>query len=202
MNAIRYTRIPAAFLLALLLTAAMFSALNGLTSATYVPTFKPSAPIEFKRPREDTDTQNRREIARPDKPPLIDIDLPRVTKATNDGPNVEIARTQVGDIALPPITGANLGNDRDVSPVLRVDPVYPQRAAERGTEGWVQVRFNISASGGVTDLEVVASEPTGVFEKAATAAVARWRYNPKVENGEAVERRGIENLLRFTLPDK
>ncbi|MES2603838.1 MAG: TonB family protein, partial [Pseudomonadota bacterium] len=62
-------------------------------------------------------------------------------------------------------------------------------------------RFNISSTGGVTDVTVVASEPAGAFDKAATEAVVRWRYNPKVENAVAVERRGIETLLRFDLPD-
>ena len=71
MNAIRYTRIPAAVLLALLLTAAMFSLLNGLTSTDYVPVFTTSQPIKFTTVREDTKPESRRDIVKPDKPPVV-----------------------------------------------------------------------------------------------------------------------------------
>jgi protein TonB len=65
----------------------------------------------------------------------------------------------------------------------------------------VQVRFAVTPTGAVRDAAVVASEPGTVFDQAALAAVARWRYNPRVEAGVAVERVGLETLLRFTLDD-
>ena len=77
--------------------------------------------------------------------------------------------------------------------------VVPTRAAQNGTEGWVKVRFTISSTGSVTDATVVDSSPRNVFDDAALKAISRWRYNPKVESGEAVERRGVETLLRFEL---
>ena len=36
-------------------------------------------------------------------------------------------------------------------------------------------------------------------EKAAVSAVRKWKYNPKVESGEAVERPGIDVRLEFAL---
>ena len=58
--------------------------------------------------------------------------------------------------------GPNLGaavSDSDPVPVVRVNPQYPPRAAERGIEGWVELRFGISAAGGVQDAEVLRSHP-------------------------------------------
>ena len=91
------------------------------------------------------------------------------------------------------------GSDRGVAPLVRVNPDYPRRALERGIEGWVHVRFTITAAGTVKDLVVVDAEPKGVFDEAASKAVLRWRYNPRVENGVAVERVGEQTLIRFKL---
>jgi protein TonB len=84
---------------------------------------------------------------------------------------------------------------------VRINPDYPRRAQERGIEGWVQFEFTITTSGTVKDVKVIDSEPKGLFEDAATKAILRWKYNPKVEEGRAVERRGVRVILRFDLED-
>ena len=47
------------------------------------------------------------------------------------------------------------GSDRDVIPLVRINPDYPPRALSRGLEGWVQVQFTITATGTVKDAIVV-----------------------------------------------
>ena len=84
-------------------------------------------------------------------------------------------------------------------PIVRVNPVYPQRAAQRGIEGWVELRFTISKTGSVKDVVVVKARPRGIFDQAAINAVRKYKYNPKVVNGEAVERPGIDLRLEFEL---
>ena len=54
------------------------------------------------------------------------------------------------------------------------------------------VRFTVTAIGTVRDAIVVESEPGTVFDDAAPKAIARWRYNPRVENGEVIERAGLQ----------
>ena len=93
------------------------------------------------------------------------------------------------------------GSDRDVIPLVRINPDYPQRALSRGIEGWVLVEFTITPSGTVADPKVIDADPKGIFEEPALKAIARWKYNPKVEEGVAVERRGIRVVLRFDLED-
>ena len=76
------------------------------------------------------------------------------------------------------------------------DPVYPTQALRDGTRGWVELEFTITASGSVRDIDVVAAEPRGVFDAAASAAVADWRYKPRVVNGQPVAQRS-RVTLRF-----
>jgi protein TonB len=80
--------------------------------------------------------------------------------------------------------------------VAAKDPVYPTQALREGTRGWVELEFTITASGTVRDIEVVGAEPQGVFDAAASAAVADWRYKPRVVNGQPVAQRS-RVTLRF-----
>ncbi|RMF95398.1 MAG: energy transducer TonB [Gammaproteobacteria bacterium] len=67
-----------------------------------------------------------------------------------------------------------------------VQPDYPRNLAERGVEGWVELKFLVNASGEVEDLRLIGSEPAGVFDEAALKAVRRWRFKPHRVDGEAV----------------
>lgn len=82
--------------------------------------------------------------------------------------------------------------------VYAADPVYPADALRSGIEGWVELMFTITETGTVRDVEVVAAEPRGVFESAATQAVGSWRYRPRLANGQPVPRRSYVTL-RFNL---
>jgi protein TonB len=93
------------------------------------------------------------------------------------------------------------GSDTDVIPLVRIAPEYPPRALNRGIEGWVQVQFTITATGAVKDAVVVASDPPRLFDEAALRSIARWRYNPKIEGGVAVERIGVQTVIRFMLEE-
>jgi len=94
---------------------------------------------------------------------------------------------------------AAAANDADVVPLVRVNPQYPARAMQRGVEGWVHLAFTVTEAGTTKDIEVVEAEPTNYFEDAAVAAVRRYKYRPKLENGEAVARPGVELVLSFKL---
>lgn len=89
--------------------------------------------------------------------------------------------------------------DRDVSPIVRVPPSYPQVAASKGIEGWVRLSFTINDVGGVEDVTVLDSSPKRVFDKAAKRALSRWKYKPRIEHGEAIVRTGLSVVLEFSL---
>jgi TonB family protein len=82
-----------------------------------------------------------------------------------------------------------------------VTAAYPVRAAAQGIEGWVELEFTVSADGRTRDVLVTDSNPPRVFDRAAAAAVARWRYQPQVVDGQAVDQR-VAARLRFSLDDR
>ena len=45
------------------------------------------------------------------------------------------------------------------------------------------------------DQKVVDADPKGLFESAALEAIGRWKYNPKVVDGRAMERRGVHGRI-------
>src|SRR5690606_24433653 len=82
-------------------------------------------------------------------------------------------------------------------------PMYPTRAAEEKIEGWVQVRFDVTPQGTVDadSIEVVDSEPAGVFDNSALRATPGFEFSPRLVNGEAVAVEGVEYVFRYQLED-
>lgn len=83
--------------------------------------------------------------------------------------------------------------------VKAVPPEYPQNALTSGISGSVLLSFTVDTKGATRDVEVVQSTPRGTFDRAAVAAVKRWRYEPVVVNGAPVEV-PTRTLVRFELP--
>jgi protein TonB len=78
--------------------------------------------------------------------------------------------------------------------IVNRDPVYPTQALRNGTRGWVELEFTIAPNGTVRDIQVIAAEPRGVFDSAASEAVAAWRFRPRVVNGQAVAQRSTVTM--------
>ena len=89
---------------------------------------------------------------------------------------------------------------QDHQPLFRLAPTYPSLQQRRGVEGHVIVEFTIDDSGFVKDA-VVDSSTRGGFEKSALAAVEKWRYAPRFENGVAVSTPNIRTRIGFVLED-
>jgi protein TonB len=93
--------------------------------------------------------------------------------------------------------GGGGGLDRDMVPLVRIEPQYPPQAQTRRLEGWVHVRFTITGAGTVKNAKVVKSSDM-IFESATIRAVEQWKYQPQMEGGKPVERQ-TETILRFEL---
>jgi len=194
-------RIPIAALAGALFTTSMFWLLWSLIETNFdVGDRAEAARIEFSRMRRDTEVASKRdEKVERDRPPPTP-ETPRMALSAGGIDNNVASLSPIVDArgAMSRMT-MTAGSDRDVIPLVRINPDYPQRALQRGLEGWVQVQFTITPTGTVKDPIVVDAMPKSVFDDAALKAIARWRYNPKVENGVAVERVGVQTRIVFQL---
>jgi protein TonB len=194
-------RVPIALLLGALFSLSLFWLLYKLVSAPIDATqMREATRIEFTRMRKDTDVKSKREekVERERPPPTPEV--PKMQFASGSVESNVASITPSVD-ARGAMSGLNIsaGSDRDTIPLVRVPPDYPQRAISRGITGWVLVEFTITGTGAVKDAKVVDAKPSKIFDDAALKAIMRWRYNPKIENGQPVERVGMRTIIRFDL---
>ena len=89
--------------------------------------------------------------------------------------------------------------DGSYVPIFQVPPQYPRRAAERGIEGCVVLKYVVTEVGSVRDPEVIQSIPKGIFDRAAIRAALRYKYKPLIRDGNAVEVEGVTQRITFVL---
>jgi protein TonB len=85
-----------------------------------------------------------------------------------------------------------------IIPLLRVEPVYPRRAARNGEEGWVKLEFTITERGSVIDPVVLDARPRRTFDRSAVNAIRQWRFQPRMVDGKPVAVRATQ-LIEFRL---
>jgi protein TonB len=200
-SVIAMVRFPVAIVLAFTLASSLFWTLWTLTTVEFKLEEVKAVRIDFTRMRQDSQTASRREEKVELEPPPVAPDVPKLAVSSGGVDNNIMTLAPTIDTSSA-MTGIKLGggSDRDVMPLVRINPDYPPRALSRGIEGWVQIQFTITATGTVKDAVVIKSS-SQMFEEAAIKAILRWRYNPKIENGEGVERVGMQTILRFELED-
>ena len=85
--------------------------------------------------------------------------------------------------AAPPPRPASASSE--LRAIAQPGPRYPQAAQRAGATGSVQVEFTVSGDGSVGNVRVVGSDAPRLyqreFEREATAAVKRWRFQPVAE---------------------
>ena len=113
------------------------------------------------------------------------------------------------------VGGGGFGiSDGDYLPIVKVQPQYPRRALSRGMSGWVIVEFTVSEKGTVIDVIVLENcgwvqnarkegecvdNPNSVFDSAAVKAASKFKYKPKVIDGDPVATAGVLNKITFEL---
>lgn len=137
---------------------------------------------------------------KPPKPPETPPETPPQDMDTVDpnAPSISIAAPTVSsnvDIGGP--GGMNIA-EGDYLPIVRVAPVYPARALSRGLEGYVDMSFTVTTTGTVRDPIVVFST-SSLFERAATRAVLKFKYKPRVVDGVPVDVAGVKTRITFKI---
>ena len=139
---------------------------------------------------------------KPPKPPETPPETPPQDMDNMDpnAPTINIAPPTVAtnmDIGGP--GGMNIA-EGDYLPIVRVAPVYPARALSRGLEGYVDLSFTVTMAGTVLD-PVILFSTSSLFERAATRAVLKFKYKPRVVDGVPVDVPNVKTRISFQIED-
>jgi protein TonB len=157
--------------------------------------------LEFVRVRRNENLNT--EDFQPEKPPPPPEVPPEVPPQEMDNidpnaPTINIAAPDVGSVDNIGGPGGMNVAEGDYLPIVRVAPVYPARALSRGLEGYVDLVFTVTAAGTVRD-PVVEFSTSSLFERAATRAVLKFKYKPRVVDGVPVEVPGVKTRISFKI---
>lgn len=131
-------------------------------------------------------------------------DIPERQINLSDGPSLNIARASVEiDTGLQLNNASISATDGDFLPLVAIAPQYPTRAAQRGIEGWCLVSFTVNALGNVVEdsIMVVDAEPASMFDRSSIRAAARFKFQPRVVDGQGVKVEGVQYVFRYELED-
>lgn len=167
-------------------------------------------PVVVKSPPIEPVVMNEPELKTryPDAP--VKPDPPAAQPAPVPEPLPDTRVAKVTDISWGVPTVENSGTDLTVysggelMPIVKVAPQYPRLALNRGMEGFVTVSFTVTETGrtrNVVVLEAVTKDgnATSVFDRAAIAAAEQFKYQPRVQDGVAVEVHGVKNRFVFEM---
>lgn len=142
--------------------------------------------------------------------PIMQAPLPIKPIAETPPPSIRVAEpievdltigVGFGDpvlIAKPPINGA-FGMSGQLVPFIKIAPQYPQSAAAKGVEGYVDVMFDVTALGTTENIRIVGYVPSTVFNKSVIKAVQGWKYKPNVVDGIPVKTYDVKDRVRFSM---
>lgn len=139
---------------------------------------------------------------KPPKPPETPPETPPQDMDNIDpsAPSINVAPPTVSaDTSIGGPGGMNIA-EGDYLPIVRVAPVYPARALSRGLEGYVDMSFTVTTTGTVRD-PVVMFSTSSLFERAATRAVLKFKYKPRVVDGVPVDVPNVKTRITFKIEE-
>jgi protein TonB len=96
-------------------------------------------------------------------------------------------KTAILRLALGATLLVSLAAAAQMRPVSRVEPEFPREAQLASIDkGRVKARLTIDATGEVTRVDIVESNPRRIFDRAVTRSLSQWRYE-KGADGRTVE---------------
>lgn len=159
--------------------------------------------LEFVRVKRNENVQT--EDIKPEKPPPPPEVPPEVPPQDMDNVDPNAATVNIppptvsNDMQIGGPGGMNIA-EGDYLPIVRVAPVYPARALSRGVEGYVDMGFTVTTAGTVKD-PVVLFSTSSLFDRAATQAVLKFKYKPRVVDGQPVEVPNVKTRITFKIEE-
>jgi protein TonB len=146
---------------------------------------------EIKVPPPPPPPPKKIEIPKTPPPPQVYVPPPDVPVPTTPTEPVIAAVTPTPPITPPviappapppPAPAPKPAIRKGITPIFRVEPVYPREAIRAGiSKGTVVARLNIDEKGLVTDVKIIESDPPRVFDREVTRALSQWKFTPEGE---------------------
>ena len=95
-------------------------------------------------------------------------------------------------------SGLFLIDERELTPLVQIPPLYPYTARILNREGMVKLHFTITEIGLVKDVVIVEAKDGNLFGPAAMRAVSRWKYKAMIVDGKPVPVR-VTTTIEFKL---
>jgi protein TonB len=155
----------------------------------------------------DIELEVQRQEPKPEEPDvpeeIPDLPEPDLSLDAPSGEGLQLSRVEV-DMGGLNNNATISASDSEMLPIVTIQPQYPQRAASRGIEGWCLVQFTVSAQGTVNEdsIEVIDADPPNIFDSSSRRAVSRFKFNARVQDGQAVPVLGVRYLFRYNLADE
>ena len=156
---------------------------------------------DFVRVERNEVVESKRD--QPEKPPEPETppEMPTPNQADSFDNSMAVSLAAPSMEANLSVGGTGFGiSDGEYLPIVKVAPVYPNRALTRGLEGYVIVEFTVTPQGTTKDAVVIEST-SSLFERAAVEAALKFKYKPRVIDGQAVEVPGVRNKITFEISD-
>lgn len=154
---------------------------------------------------QQNETLDRREPP-PEKPPQPDEPPPEppppsMDDITPEAQSMAVSAAPISANISLDASGFGLApSDGEYLPIVKVQPIYPRRALSRGVEGYVIVEFTVTKQGTTKDVRVVESS-SSMFDDAAVKAAQKFKYKPRVVDGEPIEVPGVQNKITFEIEE-
>lgn len=153
---------------------------------------------DISMPEQDISTEY--DTRKPEKPdereePPPELPEPEFENLDADA-SVAVAPDLTSSLNIGGIGG--FSSDGDYLPIVKPAPKYPSRAAARGLEGYCTVEYTVTKTGETRDVKVVDC-PQTVFAGESVKAAEKFKYKPKVIDGEAIEVPGVRNRFTFQM---
>jgi protein TonB len=134
----------------------------------------------------------------PDIPPPVQQSAPVITQvAPAPPPEAYVIPTPAPPAVVAPPAPPKPAVRRGIVRLSGDDPTYPREAIRAGVQkGRVVARLQIDEKGNVTDVNIVSSEPRGVFDRVVRIALEGWKFRAEGEKYVG------EVEINFTLKDE
>ncbi len=100
-------------------------------------------------------------------------------------------------------TGTTPDGNAASTPYYKVKPKYPKAAWLAQLEGWVLLQIDITETGEVENIRVVAGEQRNMFEGEAKRAVLKYKYKPFTDaSGQPYRKTDHQVRVNFRIADE